>query len=204
LFFVVKKVELWPQFYEVPKLPFKFYPMKNFSVLFFFLLPFFASAQMLTGIATYFDDSFREWILFTEYEGEEGELELRWEDNWSEWDYRLGEDFGTIKLKWRDKPDEWELRGNNKVVTARTLWRGDFREWRITDNSVTLTLRSRFSNQMDEWELRSSNHGEYRMVTNWERDPRDWIIEDGLDDEVSFEMRMMLAFIVVFHSSPKQ
>lgn len=159
---------------------------------------------MLTGIATYYDDSFREWILFTEYEGEEGELELRWEDNWSEWDYRLGEDFGTIKLKWRDRPDEWELRGNNKIVSARTLWRGNFREWRITDNSVTLTLRSRYSNQTDEWELRNSSHGDYRMVTNWERDPRDWMIEDGLDAEVSFEMRMMLAFIVVFHSSPRQ
>lgn len=178
--------------------------MKKLSIFLFAILPFWVSAQELTGIATYFDDSFRQWIFYTDWEDEEGQLELRWEDNWGEWDYRLNDDFGTIELKWRDKPDEWELRGNNKIVTARTLWRGDFREWRVTDNHVTLTLRSRFTNQMDEWELRSSNNGKFRMVTNWERDPRDWIIEDGLDEKVSFEMKMMLMFITVFHSSPRQ
>lgn len=178
--------------------------MKKLSILFLLLLPVLLHAQELTGIATYYDDSFRQWNFYTELEGEEGELELRWEDNWTEWDYRLDDIFGSIKLKWRDKPDEWELRGNNRIVTARTHWQGDFKEWRITDNTVSLTLRSRFSNQLDEWGLRSSNHGNFKMVTNWERDPRDWIIEDGLDEEVSFEMKMMMAFIVVFHSSPKQ
>ena len=177
--------------------------MKKLFLFLLATLPICGSAQQLTGIATYYDDSFHKWTFFTEWEGEEGELELRWEDDWSQWDYRLNDDFGTIKLKWRDKPDEWELRGNNRIVTARTLWRGDFKEWRITDNTVTLTLRSRFSNQIDEWELRSSNHGDFFMKTNWERDPRDWIIEDKLDEKVTFEMKMMLAFIVVFHSSPK-
>lgn len=178
--------------------------MKKISILLFTVLPFFIHAQQLTGVATYFDDSFRQWVFYTEWEEEEGGLELRWEDNWGEWDYRLNDDFGTIKLKWPDRPDEWELRGNNRIVTARTLWRGDFKEWRITDGRVTLTLRSRYGNQWDEWELRNSNNGDFRMVTNWEGDPRDWIIEDKLDDEVTFEMKTMLMFIVIFHSSPKQ
>lgn len=176
--------------------------------MFFFFgllaLPHFLTAQYLTGLATAYNDSFVEWEIFTEYEDERGSLQLRWNDNWSEWDYRLGDANGSIKMKWRDRPDEWELRGNNRIVTARTLWQGDFREWRVTDNSTTLTLRSRFSNQLEEWELRSSQHGSFNMFTAWERDPRDWVIKDELDNAVSFEMKMMLAFIVVFHSTPKQ
>lgn len=177
---------------------------KYLTLLGLLIFPLWLSAQYLTGIATYYSDSFAEWQIFTEYEDEQGQLELRWRDDWTEWNYSLGESFGTIRMKWRDKPDEWELRGDNRIVTARAIWPGEIREWRITDNSTTLTLRSRYSNQFDEWELRNSRNGDFQMYTNWERDPRDWVIVDELDGDVSFEMKMMMVFIVVFHSSPKQ
>ncbi len=177
---------------------------KYISISFLIASPFILTAQYLTGIATYYSDSFVEWQLFTEVEDEIGELKLQWDDDWSEWDYRLNETFGNIKLKWKDKPDEWELRGNNKIVLARTLWRGDFTEWRITDNKTTFTLQSKWKNQFDEWRIRSSKHGSFEMQANWEQDPRDWNIFDDLDEDVSYEMKMMMVFIVVFHSSPRQ
>ncbi len=178
--------------------------MKNLLIILAFL-PLAAQAQYLTGIATRYDDSFVEWNFFSEDE-EEGELKMRWQlqDDWTQWDYRFEDAIGNIEMKWRDNPNEWELRGNNKIVTARTLWNGDFKEWRISNSDFNLTLRTRWNNQLDEWELRDGDHGTFRMLTAWERDPRDWVIEDGLDEEVSFEMKLMLVFLVVFNSSPKQ
>ncbi len=166
--------------------------------------PWLLSAQYLTGVATYYNDSFIEWRFYTELEEEEGDLRLQWEDDWSEWDYRLGDISGSIQLKWKDKPDEWELRGNNKIVTARTIWNGDFTEWRIKSGSQIFTLQSKWKNQFDVWSTRDSKYGNFSMETNWERDPRDWNIFDELNDDVDFETKVMMMFIVIFHSSPKQ
>ena len=177
---------------------------KHFLSVSLFLLPWLLAAQYLTGVATYYNDSFSEWRFFTDIEEEEGTLRLQWEGDWSEWDYRLGEISGTIKMKWKDKPDEWELRGNNNIVTARTLWNGDFTEWRIKSGSQTFTLKSKWKNQFDVWSIQNSNYGEFSLETNWERDPRDWNIFDALNDEVDFEAKVMVMFIVIFHSSPKE
>lgn len=163
------------------------------------------TAQVISAAYTRYDDSFREWYFLTTDE-EEGTLSLRWlyDDNWSEWDYRLGEHSGSIELKWKDSPEEWELRGGNRIVTARTVWRGDLKEWRINDGERTLTLRSRWSNRLDEWELRSAHDGHWHMYTVYEGDPRDWIIDDELGDDYPFETRLMLVFLALYHASPKQ
>ncbi len=162
-------------------------------------------AQALTAVYTRYDDSFGEWYFLTQEE-EEGTLNLRWlfDQNWTEWDYRLGELSGSIETKWKDSPKEWELRGGNHIVTARTVWPDDFKEWRINDGSHTFTLRSRWSNRLDEWELRNSNYGHWAMYTVYEGDPRDWIVEEELDADIPFETRLMMAFLVLFHASPKQ
>ncbi len=161
-------------------------------------------AQRVLSLYTRYDDSFREWYFITDEE-EEGTLGLRWlfNDDWTEWDYRIGERFGTIRMKWKDNPESWELRGDGHLVTANTVWPGNFREWRINDGKHTLTLRTRWGNRFDEWELRNSSHGDWSMYTAYEADPRDWIIEDYLDESVPFETRLMLAFIAAFHASPK-
>jgi hypothetical protein len=167
-------------------------------------------AQYLTGISSYYDDSFVEWRFYAENEAgdeDEGTLKITWqlrEDDWTEWDYRIGEAFGSIKMKWKDNPEEWELRGGNRIVTARTVWPGQFTEWRITDNTTTLTLKSKWTNQSDEWLLRDSNYGDFLMYSSYERDSRDWVIEDGLNDKVNFELKLMMMFMVMFNSTPKQ
>lgn len=177
---------------------------KYFPYLCFFLSPIALSAQYLTGIATYYSDSFIEWQLYTDVEEEVGELRLQWEDDWGKWDYRLNERSGTIKLKWRDRPDEWELRGNGKIVHARTIWNGDFTEWRITEGGQVFTLQSKWKNVFDDWNLRNSKLGNFDVQTFRERDPRDWNIFDEMDEEVSFETKLMIVFLVVYRSTPKQ
>lgn len=185
--------------------------MKYLPILAICLFSALASqAQYLTGMSTYYDDSFVEWRFYTineDEEEDEGDLKITWQlrqDDWSEWGYRIGDASGTIKMKWKDKPEEWELRGNNAIVTARTVWPGQFTEWRISDGSTSLTLQSRYSNQWNEWQLRNSSIGKFFMYTAYERDPRDWVIEDELDETVSFEVKLMLMFVVMFNSTPKQ
>lgn len=183
---------------------------KTLAILGFFVLAWQARAQYLVGLSSYYDDSFVEWRFYADDESSdeaEGTLKLTWQlrkDDWTEWEYRIGDTYGTIKMKWRDNPEEWELRGNNSIVSARTVWPGQFDEWRITDNTTTLTLKSKWTNQWDYWLLRSSNNGKFEMYTHYERDPRDWEIVDELDDQVSFEMKLMLMFVTMFNSTPKR
>lgn len=178
-------------------------------------------AQALSGISTRWSDSFVEWELFvladttqTEEDDAEapdeevfGELKLRWlnlRDDWSEWDYTLGDQRGTIKLKWKDDPNQWELRTyDGAVVTMRTAWNGDLSEWRITDNKMSLNLRCRWSNQLDEWLVQDSNRGSFYLYTMRRGDPRDWAIEDHLDESISLPVKMAMVFLTVFHASPR-
>jgi hypothetical protein len=178
-------------------------------------------AQTFSSIATRWNDSFVEWDLYgqeipedseaaEEDEGEEveiGELQLRWlnvRDDWSEWDFRLGDQRGTIKQKWKDNPSEWELRTyDGSVVTMRATWAGDLKEWRVTDNSLILQLRSRWTNQFDEWLVDDSTYGRFYMYTFRSQDPRSWAIEDKLDQSVSPAMKMAFIFLTVYHASPK-
>ena len=169
------------------------------------LLPLSLNAQVLTGLATRWGDSFTEWRVLTAQEELEGELVKIWQgqDNWTEWRYRLGEAAGTIKLKWPENPNQWEARGDNHIVTARTLYRNNFREWRVTDGTHTVTLRCRYQNLFEEWMLQSDRHGWFEMYTYYQGDLRDWVIVDELLSDIPLPMRMMLSFLVVFHSTPK-
>lgn len=169
------------------------------------LLPLGLGAQNLTGFATRWSDSFTEWRVSTAQEELEGELVQIWQgqNDWNEWRYRIGEAAGTIKLKWPENPNQWEARGDNHIVTARTLYHNNFREWRVTDGTYTVTLRSRYQNIFEEWLLKSDRHGWFEMYTYYEGDPRDWVIVDKLERDIPLPMRMMLGFLVVFHSTPK-
>lgn len=181
-------------------------------------------AQVLSGISTRWSDSFVEWEVYamasdsTEAADDEdseaadeelyGELKLRWlnvRDDWSEWDYTLGEEErGTIKMKWKDDPTHWELRTySGAVVTMRTAWTNDMTEWRVTDNTISLTFRSRWTNQFDEWLVQDNTRGTFYLYTLRQGDPRDWAIEDGLDSSVSQPMKMALIFLTIFQSSPR-
>jgi hypothetical protein len=180
-------------------------PYKIIRPIFFVLLPHLSVAQAFDVISTRWNNSFAEWNFYMTKDEQEGSLSLRWlmQNDWTEWDYRIGEIFGTIKRRWKDNPNEWELRGQNRIISARTLWNGDFREWRITDNNTTLTFKSKWSNRSDEWELRDRQYGNFYLYTRYELDARDWIIVDEMNKNFIFEMKMMLVFLAIFHASPK-
>ncbi|MEQ1746320.1 MAG: hypothetical protein ABMA02_12905 [Saprospiraceae bacterium] len=186
----------------------------------------FSSAQVLSSISARWSDSFVEWELYakpvaepTPEEGDEqedaeppdeelyGELKLRWlnlRDDWTDWDYSLGDVSGTIRMKWKDDPSQWELRSyDGAVVTMRTAWAGDPTEWRVTDNTISLTLRTRWNGQLDEWLVQDKSRGTFYLYTLTEGDPRDWAIEDHLDESVSQPMKMALIFLAVFTASPR-
>ena len=172
------------------------------SLLFFSVA---VQAQFITGISTKWSDEFTEWIIYTDDEDIEGEVTMRWQmqGDWTEWDYSLGEDSGSIKLKWKDDPNQWEISGGNELITARTLWKDDASEWRITNNSKSITLKRRWSNNFNEWSLKNDKYGEFDMITEWEGDPREWLVTDYMDEDISIHMKMAILFLVTFHSSPK-
>lgn len=136
-----------------------------------------------------------------------GELKLRWlnvKDDYSEWTYELGGQRGTIRQKWKEDPTQWELRTyDGDVITMKAPWSNDLIEWRVTDNNLSLTLKSRWTNQLDEWLVEDPRRGRFYLYTLHSGDPRDWAIEDDLNEEVSESMKMALVFLVVFQSMPK-
>lgn len=193
------------------------------------LITFIAQAQTLSSVSTRWSDSFVEWEIYavtpkdsTDTDEDEdddedsespteelyGEFKLRWlaiRDDWTEWDFELGEQRGTIRQKWKDDPTQWELRTySGDVVTMRTMWTNDLTEWRVTDNSTTLNLKSKWKNQFDEWLVDDPTRGIFYIYTYSERDPRDWAIEDSLSSDVSEPMKLALVFLTVFCASPKQ
>ncbi|MDH3652271.1 MAG: hypothetical protein OEQ53_21460 [Saprospiraceae bacterium] len=170
--------------------------------IFFFQI---ADAQRLIGLSTRWDDSFAEWILYTEDEDIEGEIVMRWptKDDWSEWDYRIGESSGFIKVKWKNDANLWEVRGDNEIVTIRTVWQNDWRQWEVKSSDGQFDIKSKWANILEEWYLADDDRGRFDMFTNWEGDVRDWVIDDQLNDSISLHTKIALAFIPVLYATPK-
>ncbi len=172
-----------------------------------------SAQQWLTGIETAWTDSFVEWRLYTESESDEeaeeleasGELELRWknQDNWTEWDFEIGEERGQIAQVSRNRPNQWEVRSDGGLVTIRPRWPNDFTEWKITASNTSFVFKSKWRNNLDEWILVDDRYGHFSLQTTWERDPRQWNIYDELEEEFPLNVKMAMVFIATFYSSPK-
>lgn len=163
------------------------------------------SAQILTGLSARWNDDFSEWIIFTDYEDIEGELNMTWQmqNDWSSFDYRIEDASGNIKMKWRDNPSEWETRGDNEIITARMRWKNDPREWRITDNDMTFILKSKWGNNPNTWLITNKEYGYFEMYMHRRDDFREWVIIDELGEDVSLAMKMMMVFLVMNNTTPK-
>ena len=108
-----------------------------------------------------------------------------------------------LKTKWPERIDQWEARGENIIIDARTIWRDNFREWRISrPGGGEYKWQSRYSNVMDEWVVDNEKYGFFEMYTAFAGDPREWIIVDELD--ASLPEKMMLVFLTIINSTPKQ
>lgn len=158
----------------------------------------------LTALSLTQDDDYTEWDFYSEGEHAVGYLRLRWRhlNDWTEWDYRIGEITGQIKQRTKGDPNIWELRSQNTVLTLKTVYSGDFNQWRITDDSKTLTFSTEYANVYDGWKT-SSKAGEFEVYTQWEMDPRDWIIYDRLKPEYHQPFKVAMVFLASYYSSPK-
>lgn len=177
--------------------------MRYFIAIFFACWFSSIIGQELIGAQTVWNDSFREWTLYTDNEDVEGELSLKWaiSDDWSEWIFEIDDFYGEIRLKWANNPNVWELRSNDEIVTMRTIWRDDFTKWRISDGNQSVTLESKYTSQFDDWALRESR--QHEIFTVRQGDPRDWEIYEDQSLDLSLSIRMAIAFITLYHSIPK-
>ena len=181
--------------------------MKNWIVLFLLCGFQTLTAQTLTGFSARFNDAFVDWDIYVDsIDGSAGNLTMTWQhpDDWTQWSYRLGDRSGSIKTKWQKDLTQWEVRGENKTVSAQMMWTNDPRQWRVTDNTFSLELKCRFGNNWNEWIVDDSKRGYFRVITRYDNDPRDWIIEDELDPSVSLPMKMTLLYLVLINSVPKR
>lgn len=177
------------------------------SLLFYVLnlMPILMSAQELIGFSVEYGDSFIEWeVVPADKEIDLGSLELSWpyKSDWSVWEYNVVGRVGSIRQKWINRPNEWELIDGEYIVAIKNQWRGDLTNWKITCEDFILRFESRYNNIVDEWMLTTDKYGTFEIYTDYEGDPRDWVIEDGLDSDVPLACKMAMIYICIYYSVP--
>jgi hypothetical protein len=184
------------------------YPWLRNSIVSGFILllsAFQLEAQRIIGIGTRYNDTFREWVITTEDEKVQGELRMRWEmrDDWTEWDIRIGDVVATVEQKWRDDPNLWEIRCDGIVVNAKTVWPNEFNRWKLTDGNHHFNWGTKYVNLLDEWKTDLRTKEQMSVYTYWEGDPREWVVIDDLDPDVSTAMRIAMIFLAIHFSAPR-
>lgn len=171
-----------------------------------FLCAFSSYGQELIGLYSTYDDSYREWKIVPAQDSLDlGTLELSWpyDDKWNRWEFRWEGHFGQIRNKWMNQAHEWELIDGSEVVSMKPVWNGDLTEWRITHDGKKYTFKSKYRNTADTWITESNDQYYFDIFAEYERDPRDWIIEDRLHS-APFAVKMAMIFITVRYTTPKR
>lgn len=180
---------------------------KNYFLFLLFLLAHEIDAQFLMGFHTEYNDSFRSWEIEAEIDSStilEGELGLTWgmDNDFTSWNYSVGDYYGEISQKWNNNPELWQLRQEGVVVIMKTQWPGDIRSWKISSDTNSIIIQTRFGNFVDDWYIKTDD-GEFEVFTGEVGDPRSWIVNDYMPDHITFPMRMAAAFIAIYSSIPK-
>jgi len=162
-------------------------------------------AQKMIGISTTYSDSFREWVIPTEDEDITGELRMRWafQNDWTEWDLWVGDINASIVQKWKEDPNLWEIRCDGVIVTAKTAWRGEFNRWKLSDGKHQINWSSKYNNVLDEWSTDKQSDLFFQVYTYREGDPRDWVIDDRLPEDVSTALKIAMIFLTIHFTAPR-
>lgn len=163
------------------------------------------NAQEILGVRTYWNDDFREWIILAEEEKNDGKLQMMWElrNDWTEWEFDFLHLRGKIEQPRTNDAEFWTLKSGYENITMRTVWPGDRTEWKVSDGFINLVIKTRYNNVGDEWLVNDGKYGDFYIYTEWEGDPRDWLIEDFLEPEVSTLMKIALIHVVLMQSAPR-
>ena len=166
-----------------------------------------AQTHVLYALHSKWDDAFFEWELQTDMEDVQGELTMRWpmQRDFTQWDFNLDELHGQISLKFPSGLQQWEVRIGNELALVQQQWQNDFTRWRITDNDVTVHFNTKYGNTPFEWKMREAErYGKFLVYTEYDQDPRDWVIIDELSNEISLPIKLGMAFIAMYQVIPKR
>ena len=173
-------------------------------VLFFLLLSVSGlsvlEAQYLSGFSARYDDDLSEWLVYPESEDfPECNIRCRWQirQDPGEWDFRMGDTFGTIRTKWRNRYDDWEVIRDNQITRIRMVWPGDPREWRIESSAGEYVIQMEYNQPGSDWIVEKDRKVIFRCRTVYQNDIRDWITEDDLPEDEHFNTRVGLVFAVI-------
>lgn len=160
----------------------------------------------MMGWHSEWDDALHDFeVTFeTPYEDDYGEIEATWAhlQDWSQWDYTVGDHSGSIWQKWPDRDDEWELRSDGNTTTIRNRWRNDNSEVIINFNDeIKVIWIAKSFNSGNNWQLFKSEYGEFEFYTEYIDDPRDWIIYDNTSMDLPFDIKMACCFIAMYRST---
>lgn len=148
-------------------------------------------SQKIVGYSTVYDDRLDKWLLITDDPKKEGTIEATWAlmDDWSEWQYTLGDQSGWIRLRDKKNPNIWELVGEGQILEIRTVFPFEFDHWQIRYRNTTYDIKTRYKRDPEQWLLRSKKE-EFYFYTYVEGDIRDWIIENKTDFPVPLQIAM--------------
>ena len=164
------------------------------------------SVDSTSVISTKWADSFIEWEFYSSLDDEFpcGELVMRWSQNndWTQWDYRMGEVIGEIRTEWNDRMDEWQLTSEGEMVTMKTRWPGDFSEWRVNDADGEFIFSVENASRPEEWQLKYKKNMTFQVYTEFEQDLRSWLIyQDG--EILRPATQMAMVFVAILSTVPK-
>jgi len=152
------------------------------------------------------DDVLYEWTINYETPKDTGfgEVEATWSHikDWTQWDFSIGEYFGTIWQKWDKRDDLWELKCNGKVTKIRTEYYNDYSSWIIEyDQKIKVKWRSESYDDGNFWVMLDKKYGELQFYTEYEDDPRDWLIFDDTIDELPFDVKLACFFTAMYRAT---
>lgn len=152
------------------------------------------------------NDRFDEWEILASLNDEEVviHLDLVWplQRNWEEWRIKSELFQGSIRTKWRGDISQWEMRINGDIILIRQLNRNDLNRWEISNGSSREILQTQWFNNPNQWHL-PRRKGAWIQFMDRENDPRDWIIEDYLEENTDPAIRLAAIFIVIWQTIPK-
>lgn len=173
--------------------------LASFLFLFFITVGF--SQEVITGYSTYYDDSFRKWIVYSDRG--EGLLELVWplQNDWSEWAFRLGQHSGTLRSTWNNTFDQWTVTVDGVEFRARTVFQGDYRRIEVRGEDIVMTLD--FQEFDESWEGKAYPDYEIVIYTHNAGDRRDWDVEQYSNYEIPLGFQVAATFLPILFVTPK-
>lgn len=158
------------------------------------------NAQFISGFSTSFDNDLSDWTIYPETKDYPVcNLRSRWkyQQDPSEWDFRMGEISGTIRSKWKDKLDEWEVISDNRITRLRMVWPRDPREWRVEDGGEEYVIKMKYNNPGSDWTVEKDDKIIFNCYTTYNQDIRDWNVEDDLAEGTHLNVKLVLVFAVI-------